>query len=122
MCTELQVLSKTAYRLWFYAYKNTRTVTMQDVPLLNVTSDCPYATADVAILVREYQANFQKLHLQTSFSREWLIVLPRYFARQFKRSRLMTYFKKSVHSTSTLKSTMYSVLQNSTVKTTICTV
>ena len=28
--TELQVLSKTASRLWFYAEKSTRTVTLQD--------------------------------------------------------------------------------------------
>ena len=39
--------------------KSTRTVTLQDVPLLNVTSGRPYATAEVTILVREYPENYQ---------------------------------------------------------------
>ena len=60
MCTELQVLSKTASRLWFYATKSTRTVTLQDVQPHNVTSGRPYATAEVTILVREYPENYQK--------------------------------------------------------------
>ena len=60
VCTELQVLSKTASRLWFYAYLRTRTVTLQDIPLLNVTSSQPYATEEVKILVREYPENYQK--------------------------------------------------------------
>ena len=36
------------------------TVSLQDVPLLNVTSGLPYATAEVTILVREYPENNQK--------------------------------------------------------------
>ena len=38
VCTELQVLFKNASRLWFNLTKSTRTVTLQDVPLPNVTS------------------------------------------------------------------------------------
>ena len=40
--------------------KSTRTVTLQDVPLLNVTSGHPYATAEVKISVPEYPENFEK--------------------------------------------------------------
>ena len=38
VCTELQVRSKTASRLWFYAYntKSTRTLSLQDVQSSNV--------------------------------------------------------------------------------------
>ena len=57
--TELQVLSKTASRLWYYAYKSTRMVTLPDVPLLNVTSSCPYAKAKVTILDRKYPENYK---------------------------------------------------------------
>ena len=84
VCTELQVLSKTASRLWFYAYKkykngnsarrtaslrlvsgftltkSTRTVTLQDVQPHNVTSGRPYVTAEVTILIQEYPENYQK--------------------------------------------------------------
>ena len=41
VCTELQVLSKTASRLWFYAYKKYKTVTLQDVQPYNVTFGLP---------------------------------------------------------------------------------
>ena len=44
----------------FTLTKSTRTVTVQDVPLPNVTSGRPYAPAEVTILVREYQENYQK--------------------------------------------------------------
>ena len=44
----------------FILTKSTRTVTLQDVPLLNVTSGHPYASAEVTILVREYPENYQK--------------------------------------------------------------
>ena len=40
--------------------KSTRTVTLQDVPLLNVTSGRPYATGEVTALVREYPENYKK--------------------------------------------------------------
>ena len=60
VCTELQVLSKTASHLWFNAYKKYKNVTMQDVQLNNVTSSCPYASAEVTILVREYPENYKK--------------------------------------------------------------
>ena len=60
VCTELKVLSKTASRLRFTFTKRTETVTLQDVKLNNVTSDCPYLTAEVTILVREYPENYQK--------------------------------------------------------------
>ena len=39
---------------------STRTVTLQDVPLLNVTSDRPYTTTEGTILVWEYPENYQK--------------------------------------------------------------
>ena len=38
----------------------TKTVTLQDVPLLNVTSRRLYAMAKVTILVWEYPENYQK--------------------------------------------------------------
>ena len=57
-CTQLQVLSKIASR--FSAYKSTIMVLLHDVPLLNVTSGHPYATAYVTISVREYPENYQK--------------------------------------------------------------
>ena len=41
VCTELQVLSETASRLWFYVYKSTRTVTLQDVHTYNATFALP---------------------------------------------------------------------------------
>ena len=44
----------------FTLTKSTRTVTLQDVQLHNVTSGRPYATAEVTILVREYPENYQK--------------------------------------------------------------
>ena len=37
-----------------------RMVTVPDVPLLNVTSGRPYATAEVTILVRKYPENYKK--------------------------------------------------------------
>ena len=40
--------------------KEQEKVTLQDVPLLNVTSGRPYATAEVTILVREYLGNYEK--------------------------------------------------------------
>ena len=46
--------------------KSTRVVNLEDVPLLNVTSDRPYATAEVT----EFPENYQNLQLLTSFSRE----------------------------------------------------
>ena len=51
------------YTKLFYSYtKSTRRpVTLQDVPLLNVTSASrPYAGAEVTILVQEYPDNYQK--------------------------------------------------------------
>ena len=60
MYTELQVISQTAPNLLFYAYKSTRPVTLQDVPLINGTSGRSYAPAKVAILIREYPENYQK--------------------------------------------------------------
>ena len=77
----------------FTLTKSTRTVTLQDLPLLKVTFGWPYAPAEVTILVREYQENYQKTQPQTSFSRELLIALPRNFAWQFRRSSPMTYIK-----------------------------
>ena len=74
----------------FTLTKSTRTVTLQDVPLLNVTSGSPYDTAEVSISIREYPENYQKLQLQTSFSQERLIVSPRNFALQVRRSSPMT--------------------------------
>ena len=44
----------------FTITKSTRMVTLQDVPLLNVTSSCPYATEEMTILVREYLEIYQK--------------------------------------------------------------
>ena len=44
----------------FTLTKSTRTVSLQDPPLLNVTSGRPYATAEVTILVRKYLENYQK--------------------------------------------------------------
>ena len=44
----------------FTLTKSTRTVTLQDVPLLNVTSGRSYATAEMTILVREYPENYEK--------------------------------------------------------------
>ena len=60
MCTELQIQSKIASRLWFYACLQKVQERLQDVPLLNVTSGRPYATAEVTILVRKYTENYQK--------------------------------------------------------------
>ena len=44
----------------FTLTKSTRAVTQQDLPLLNVTSSRPYATAEVTISDREYLKNYQK--------------------------------------------------------------
>ena len=44
----------------FTATISTKTVTLQDVPLLNVKSGRPFAPAEVTILVREYQENYRK--------------------------------------------------------------
>ena len=44
----------------FTLTKITRTVTLHNVPLPNVTSGQPYAPAEVTILVREYPENYQK--------------------------------------------------------------
>ena len=54
--------SKTASCLWFYATKTTGTVTLQDVPLLNLKSSRPmaYATAKVIFSIWEYPDNYQK--------------------------------------------------------------
>ena len=41
MCTEVRVLSKTGLSSAFTLTKNTRMVTLQDIPLLNVTSGGP---------------------------------------------------------------------------------
>ena len=38
----------------FKVTKSTRTITLQDEPLLNVISDRQYSTAEVTILLREY--------------------------------------------------------------------
>ena len=65
--------SKTASRLWFYAYKSTRTVTLQDVQPHNVISGRPYATAQVTILVRDIRkitknSNFKRHFLENGWS------------------------------------------------------
>ena len=39
---------------------SSRTVTLQDVPLLNVTSGRSYVPAEVTILILEYPENYQK--------------------------------------------------------------
>ena len=44
----------------FTLTKSTRTVTLQYEPLLNVTSDRPYAPAEGIILVRDYPKNYKK--------------------------------------------------------------
>ena len=56
---------------------------LQDIPLLNVTSGRPYATVEVTISVWENLENYHKKQLQSSFSRELLIVSPQNFAWQF---------------------------------------
>ena len=61
VCMELQILSKTACPLCFTLTKSTRTVTLQDVSLLNLKSGGPNATTKVTILVREYSKNHQKI-------------------------------------------------------------
>ena len=53
--------------------KSTRTITLQDVQLRNVTSGRPYATAEVTILVREYpennkNSNFKRHFLENGWS------------------------------------------------------
>ena len=54
----------------FTPTESTRTVTLQYVHLLNVTSGRQYATAEVTILVREYPENYQKIAtLNVIFSR-----------------------------------------------------
>ena len=45
----------------------TKTVTLQDVPLLNVTSGRPYDPAEVTILVREYLENYQNSNFKRHF-------------------------------------------------------
>ena len=77
----------------FTLTKSTRMVTLQDVSLLNITPGRPYATAEMTISVQVYPENYQKLLLQTSFSWERLIVSPRYFPWQFRKSSPLTYFK-----------------------------
>ena len=60
VCTELQVLFKTASHSGLALSKSTKTITLQDVPLLNVKPGRPYITAEVTILVGEYPENYQK--------------------------------------------------------------
>ena len=76
-----EVLGKTASRLLFYAYKKYKN---------GNSVRRTYAT--VTILVREYPENYKNVQLQTSFSRERLIVSQRNFACQYRRSSPMTYF------------------------------
>ena len=60
VCTELQVLSKTASRLWFYAYKKYKNGNSSRGTASQRHIRRPYATAEVTILVREYPENYQK--------------------------------------------------------------
>ena len=46
VCTELQVLSKTVSRLWFYSYNKYKNGTLQDVQPYNITSGRPYGGSD----------------------------------------------------------------------------
>ena len=55
--TELQVISKTASRFWFYAYKKYKNSNSARLPVINVTSARSYAEAELTISVREYMEN-----------------------------------------------------------------
>ena len=61
VCTVLQVLSKTASRLWFYAYKKYKNgnSARRTASQRHIRSPI-YATAEVTILIREYPENYQK--------------------------------------------------------------
>ena len=78
--TELQVLSKTASRLWFYAYEkykngnSARRTALQRRIRSSITQN---GSDNFSSGISE---NYQKYQLQTSFSRERLIVSPRNFA------------------------------------------
>ena len=90
VCTELQVLSKTASRLWFYAnkkYKNGNSA-RRTVLQRHIRSSITLNGSDNFRI----SGKLPKKQLQTSFSRERLIVSPQSFAWQFRRSSPMTYF------------------------------
>ena len=60
VCTELQVLSKTASHLWFYAYKKYKNGNSERRTTTKSHIRPPFAPAEVTICVREYPENYQK--------------------------------------------------------------
>ena len=86
----------------FTLTKSTRTVTLQDIPLRNVTSGRPYATAEVTIFVREYPENHQKIAtLKVIFSRTADRIC-RKFCMTIKKIKPIDIFQNCVHSCNTL--------------------
>ena len=88
VCTRLQILSKTASLLLFYAdkkYSARRTYLQRHIrPSITQNGSENFSSG--------ISGKLPKIALQTPFSRERLIVSPRNFARQLRRSSPMTYF------------------------------
>ena len=67
VCTELQVLSKTASRLWFYAYKKYKNDTSARRTSTQRHFRPAICSAEVTISVREYQEKLQKSNFKRHF-------------------------------------------------------
>ena len=80
--------------------KITRTVTLQDVPLLNVTSGPPFTPEEVTNLVREYPEKLPKIATSNVIflrTADRMMVSPRNFALQFKRSIIFFFFFNNLY-------------------------
>ena len=102
LCTELQVLSKTASRLWFYAYKNTRTGTARRTYLQchiwpsitqNVSDNFQFGN------IRKFTKNS---NFKSIFSRRADRIAVK-FCMTIQKIKSNDIFQNCVYSTSTLK-------------------
>ena len=89
----MQVLSKTVSPLWFYAYKKYKNgnSARRTASQRHIRPSICYGGSDN--FSSGISGKLPKIQLQTLFSLEQLILWPRNFARQFRRSSSMTYFK-----------------------------